>query len=63
MYNTKSCQNNLSQRFLTWGPWMDEWGSVNLDGEKNTTLFSLTSYWSLTFHLGIYVRNKVIYGL
>jgi hypothetical protein len=54
---------------LTWGPetlgasWLDFRRSVYMDGEKITTLFSLTPNWNLTFQSIIKVGNKVIYDL
>jgi len=38
-------------------------GIYELDGKKNTTLFSVTANWNLAFHSIWNVGNKVIYGL
>ena len=49
---------HLVQRFITKDPWRESRGSVNLDGNIITFLFSLTSNWNLLFLPTSNVGNK-----
>jgi len=56
------CRLGLSQRSLAWGPRIDCRGSVNLNGEKGRTLFSLASNLIACDSI-MNVGSKIIYGL
>lgn len=51
------------QRLLTFGAWLDFRGSANLDGGKNTVLFSVTSDWKLAFYSIMGVGAKLCYAI